>query len=71
MLGPYHPDAVADAYANVGEFLCEYRGKGEEGCQLLEQAQARYREVGQTRPGWLEDKRHMIDLRRKYGDEGR
>ncbi len=69
-LGTAQPAAVVEAYANVGEFLCEYRGKREEGCQLLAQAQAMYHEIGQTRPGWLDDEERMRDLRRKYGDEG-
>lgn len=59
----------ADASAHIGEFLCEYRGKREEGCQLLAQAQAIYHELGQSKPCWLEDEQHMRDLRRQYGDE--
>jgi tetratricopeptide (TPR) repeat protein len=69
MLGSDRRDAVADAYAHVGEFLCEYRGKREEGCQMLARAQALYHEVGQSRSGWLKDEQQMRDLRRKYGDE--
>ncbi|MGZ3582956.1 MAG: tetratricopeptide repeat protein [Ktedonobacterales bacterium] len=62
-------DEIAEKYAHVGEFLCEYRGKREEGCQMLAQAQAIYHEIGQSSPRWLDEEQHMRDLRRKYGDE--
>lgn len=60
---------IAEAYAHIGEFLCQYRGKREEGCQMLAQAQAIYHEIGQSQPRWLDDEQHMRDLRRTYGDE--
>jgi tetratricopeptide (TPR) repeat protein len=63
-----HRYETADVYAHVGEYLCAYRDKREEGCQLLAQAQAMYHEIGQTRPRWLDDEHHMRDLRRTYGD---
>ncbi len=52
-----------------GEFLCEYRGKREEGCQMLAQAQAIYHQISQSKSRWLDEEQHMRDLRRKYGDE--
>lgn len=65
-----HRDELADVYAHVGEFLCAYRDKREEGCQMLARAQAIYHELGQSKPRWLDDAQHMRDLRRQYGDEG-
>ena len=62
-------DEIAEKFANIGEFLCEYRSKREEGCQMLAQAQAIYHEIGQSAPRWLDDEQHMRDLRRLYGDE--
>jgi tetratricopeptide (TPR) repeat protein len=61
-------DELADVYAHVGELLWEYRGKREEGCQLLAQAQAIYHEIAQSKPPWRAQERHMRDLRRKYGN---
>lgn len=62
-------DEIADVYAHVGEFLCEYRDKREEGCQLLAQAEAIYHEIGHAQPRWLDEAQHVHDLRRMYGDE--
>jgi len=62
-------DEIADGYARVGEFLCEYRDRHEEGCQMLALAQAIYYAIGQAKPRWLDDERHMRDLRRQYGDK--
>lgn len=62
-LGVNRRDEIADTYAHIGEFLCKYRGKYEEGCQMLAQAQAIYHEFDHP------DEQHMHDLRRQYGDE--
>lgn len=62
-------DELADVYAHLGDFLCEYRGKQQEGCQNLAQAQAIYHELGQSEPRWRDDERRMWDLRRQYCDE--
>ncbi len=64
-----HRDELADVYAHVGEFLCAYRSKREEGGQMLAEAQVIYHELGQAKPRWLEDEQHMRELRRQYGDE--
>lgn len=64
-----HRDEHADVSAHVGEFLCAYRDKREEGCQMLAEAQVIYHELGQTKARWREDEQHMRELRRQYGDE--
>lgn len=64
-----HRDELADTYAHVGEFLCAYRDKRAEGCQMLAQAQAMYHEIGQSSSRWLDDEQRMRELRRQYGDE--
>lgn len=62
-------DQLANVYRYLGEFLCAYRDKREEGCQMLAQAQAIYHVLGQAKPEWLDDEQYIRDLRRTYGDE--
>ncbi len=64
-----HRDELADVYRHVGEYLCIYRDKREEGCQMLAQAQAMYHQIGQSSSRWLDDEQRMRELRRQYGDE--
>jgi tetratricopeptide (TPR) repeat protein len=64
-----HRYELADVYAHLGEYLCAYRDKREEGCQMLAQAQAMYHEIGQSSPWWLDYEQDMRELRRQYGDE--
>lgn len=66
---------LADRLWQVGEILCEYRGKREEGCQMLARAEAIYVEREQAANSkltraWAQERIQTVrDLRRKYGDE--